>query len=196
MIDDTLLESLDKMQKAVEHVQHQFVTVRTGRASPALIEKINVDYYGAPVPLQQLASFQVPEARLLVVKPHDRTSIAAIEKALSAANLGVNPSNDGQVIRLAFPALTEDRRKEYVKVVKNIAEEGRIGVRNARRDARKILETAEKYGDISKDELEAISRRTWLPTFWTHNLGAVAREVLMLAPLAGAAGGGRGRRNK
>ena len=154
MIDETLLESLDKMQKAVEHVQHQFVSVRTGRASPALIEKLNVDYYGAPVPLQQLASFQVPEARLLVVKPHDRSAIAAIEKALSAANLGVNPSNDGQVIRLAFPALTEDRRKEYVKVVKNIAEEGRVGVRNARRDARKTLETAEKDGDISKDELE------------------------------------------
>lgn len=154
MIDDTLLESLDKMQKAVEHVQHQFVTVRTGRASPALIEKLNVEYYGAPVPLQQLASFQVPEARLLVVKPHDRTAIGAIEKALSAANLGVNPSNDGQVIRLAFPALTEDRRKEYVKVVKNIAEEGRVGIRNARRDARKLLETAEKDGDISKDELE------------------------------------------
>ena len=154
MIDDTLLESLDKMQKAVEHVQHQFVAVRTGRASPVLIEKLNVEYYGAPVPLQQLASFQVPEARLLVVKPHDRTAIAAIEKALSAANLGVNPSNDGQVIRLAFPALTEDRRKEYVKVVKNISEEGRVGVRNARRDARKMLETAEKDGDISKDELE------------------------------------------
>ncbi len=154
MIDDTLLESLDLMQKAVEHVQHQFVAVRTGRASPALIEKLNVEYYGAPVPLQQLASFQVPEARLLVVKPHDRTAIAAIEKALSAANLGVNPSNDGQVIRLAFPALTEERRKEYVKVVKNIAEEGRVGVRNARRDARKTLETAEKDGDISKDELE------------------------------------------
>ena len=128
--------------------------MRTGRASPALIEKLNVEYYGAPVPLQQLASFQVPEARLLVVKPHDRTAIAAIEKALSAANLGVNPSNDGQVIRLAFPALTEERRKEYVKVVKNIAEEGRVGVRNARRDARKTLETAEKDGDISKDELE------------------------------------------
>jgi ribosome recycling factor len=154
VIDDTLLESLDKMQKAVEHVQHQFVAVRTGRASPALIEKLNVEYYGAPVPLQQLASFQVPEARLLVVKPHDRTAIAAIEKALSAANLGVNPSNDGQVIRLAFPALTEERRKEYVKVVKNISEEGRVGVRNARRDARKLLETAEKDGDISKDELE------------------------------------------
>jgi ribosome recycling factor len=154
VIDDTLLESLDLMQKAVEHVQHQFVAVRTGRASPALIEKLNVEYYGAPVPLQQLASFQVPEARLLVVKPHDRTAIAAIEKTLSAANLGVNPSNDGQVIRLAFPALTEERRKEYVKVVKNIAEEGRVGVRNARRDARKTLETAEKDGDISKDELE------------------------------------------
>ena len=154
MIDDTLLESLELMQKAVEHVQHQFVAVRTGRASPALIEKLNVEYYGALVPLQQLASFQVPEARLLVVKPHDRTAIAAIEKALSAANLGVNPSNDGQVIRLAFPALTEKRRKEYVKVVKNIAEEGRVGVRNARRDARKTLETAEKDGDISKDELE------------------------------------------
>jgi ribosome recycling factor len=154
VIDDTLLESLELMQKAVEHVQHQFVAVRTGRASPALIEKLNVEYYGAPVPLQQLASFQVPEARLLVVKPHDRTAIAAIEKALSAANLGVNPSNDGQVIRLAFPALTEERRKEYVKVVKNIAEEGRVGVRNARRDARKTLETAEKDGDISKDELE------------------------------------------
>ena len=133
MIDDTLLESLDLMQKAVEHVQHQFVAVRTGRASPALIEKLNVEYYGAPVPLQQLASFQVPEARLLVVKPHDHTAIAAIEKTLSAANLGVNPSNDGQVIRLAFPALTEERRKEYVKVVKNIAEEGRVGDRKSTR---------------------------------------------------------------
>jgi ribosome recycling factor len=154
VIDETLLESLDKMHKAVEHVQHQFVTVRTGRASPALVERINVDYYGAAVPLQQLASFQVPEARLLVVKPHDRGSIAAIEKALGAANLGVNPSNDGAVIRLAFPALTEDRRKEYVKVVKNIAEEGRVAVRGARRDARKTLETAEKDGEISKDELD------------------------------------------
>lgn len=154
MIDDTLLESLDKMQKAVEHVQHQFVSVRTGRASPALIEKLNVEYYGAQVPLQQLASFQVPEARLLIVKPHDRSSMAAIEKALKASDLGVNPSNDGAVIRLAFPALTEDRRKEYVKVVKNIAEEGRVAVRNARRDARKSMETAEKDGDISKDELD------------------------------------------
>ena len=142
------------MQKAVEHVAHQFVAVRTGRASPALIERLNVDYYGSPVPLQQLASFQVPEARLLVIKPHDRSAIGAIEKALNASDIGVNPSNDGIIIRLAFPALTEDRRKEYVKVVKNLAEDGRVVLRSVRRDARKALETAEKDGDISKDELE------------------------------------------
>jgi len=154
VIDETLLESLEKMQKAVEHVAHQFVAVRTGRASPALIERLNVDYYGSPVPLQQLASFQVPEARLLVIKPHDRSAIGAIEKALNASDIGVNPSNDGIIIRLAFPALTEDRRKEYVKVVKNLAEDGRVVLRSVRRDARKALETAEKDGDISKDELE------------------------------------------
>ena len=154
MIDETLLESFEKMQKAVEHVAHQFVAVRTGRASPALIERLNVDYYGSPVPLQQLASFQVPEARLLVIKPHDRSAIGAIEKALNASDIGVNPSNDGIIIRLAFPALTEDRRKEYVKVVKNLAEDGRVVLRSVRRDARKALETAEKDGDISKDELE------------------------------------------
>ena len=154
MIDETLLESLEKMQKAVEHVAHQFVAVRTGLASPALIERLNVDYYGSPVPLQQLASFQVPEARMLVIKPHDRSAIGAIEKALNGSDIGVNPSNDGIVIRLAFPALTEDRRKEYVKVVKNLAEDGRVVLRSVRRDARKVLETAEKDGDISKDELE------------------------------------------
>lgn len=154
MIDETLLESLEKMEKAVEHVAHQFVAVRTGRASPALIERLNVDYYGSPVPLQQLASFQVPEARLLVIKPHDRSAIGAIEKALNGSDIGVNPSNDGIIIRLAFPALTEDRRKEYVKVVKNLAEDGRVVLRSVRRDARKALETAEKDGDISKDELE------------------------------------------
>lgn len=154
MIDETLLESLEKMQKAVEHVAHQFVAVRTGRASPTLIERLNVDYYGSPVPLQQLASFQVPEARLLVIKPHDRSAIGAIEKALNGSDIGVNPSNDGIIIRLAFPALTEDRRKEYVKVVKNLAEDGRVVLRGVRRDARKALETAEKDSDISKDELE------------------------------------------
>ena len=154
MIEETLLEAVDKMEKAVEHVQGQFTTVRTGRANPALVDKLQVEYYGSMVQLQQLAAFQVPEARMLVVKPHDRTTLAAIEKAIRDSDLGVNPSNDGVVIRLNFPALTEQRRKEYVKIVKNMAEDGRIAVRNIRRDARKQLEAAEKASEISADELE------------------------------------------
>ncbi|MFM7258810.1 MAG: ribosome recycling factor [Acidimicrobiaceae bacterium] len=145
---------MEKMGRAVEHVQAQFLGVRTGRANASLVEKLQVEYYGAFVPLQQLASFQVPEARMLVVKPHDRGSIAAIERALQSSDLGLSPSNDGVVIRLNFPALTEERRKEFVKVVKNMAEEGRVTVRNIRRDARKVLETAQKDGDISQDDLD------------------------------------------
>lgn len=154
MTEDTILEAIDKMEKAVEHVQSLFTTIRTGRAAPALVEKLSVDYYGSHVPLQQLAGFQVPEARQLVVKPHDRASLAAIEKAIRDSDLGINPSNDGVVIRLNFPPLTEERRKEYVKVVKHMAEEGRIAVRNIRRDARKHLEAAEKASEISADDLE------------------------------------------
>jgi ribosome recycling factor len=152
--EDTILDAIDKMEKAVEHVQSQFTTVRTGRASPALVEKLMVDYYGSMVPVQQLAGFQVPEARQLIVKPHDRTSLGAIEKAIRDSDLGVSPSNDGVIIRLNFPPLTEERRKEYVKVVKNMAEDGRIAVRNIRRDARKHLDAAEKAAEISADELE------------------------------------------
>lgn len=154
MIDETLLEAMDKMAKAVEHTQGQFSTVRTGRATPAIVEKLLVDYYGAEVPLQQLAGFAVPEARLLVVKPHDRNAMAAIEKAIRDSDLGMNPANDGLVIRLAFPPLTEERRKEYAKVVRHMAEDGRIAVRNCRRDARRHLEHAEKDGQLSADELE------------------------------------------
>lgn len=152
--EDTILEAMEKMEKAVDHVQNQFTTVRTGRATPALVEKLLVEYYGSPVPLQQLAGFQVPEARQLIVKPHDRGAMAAIEKAIRDSDLGMNPSNDGVVIRLNFPPLTEERRKEYVKVVKHMAEDGRVAVRNVRRDARKHLEAAEKAGEISADELE------------------------------------------
>jgi ribosome recycling factor len=142
------------MEKAVSHVQSQYSSVRTGRANPALVEKLPVEYYGSTVPLQQLAGFQVPEARTLVVKPHDRGSMAAIEKAIRDSDLGLQPSNDGIVIRLSFPVLTEQRRKEYVKVVKNMTEDGRVAVRNVRRDARKQLEVAEKNSEISKDDLE------------------------------------------
>ena len=154
MTDDILLEAIDKMDKAVEHAQAQFTTVRTGRATPALVEKLMVNYYGADCPLQQLTGFQVPEARVLVIKPHDRGSLGAIEKAIRDSDLGMSPSNDGVVIRLNFPMLTEERRRDYVKLVKNMAEEGRVAVRNVRRDARKQLETFEKSGDISADDLE------------------------------------------
>ncbi len=154
MIDDTLLDAIDKMAKAVEHAQGQFASVRTGRANPALVEKLLVDYYGSPVPLQQLAGFQVPEARTLVVKPHDRGALGAIEKSIRESDLGLQPSNDGVVIRIAFPVLTEQRRKEYVKVVKTMAEDAKVAIRNVRRDARKTLETAEKNSEISKDDLE------------------------------------------
>jgi ribosome recycling factor len=154
VIDETLLEAIEKMDKAVEHLQSQFVTVRTGRATPALVDRIMVDYYGSSVPLQQLAGFQIPEARQLIVKPHDRGSLAAIEKAIRESDLGISPSNDGVVIRLNIPTLTEQRRKEYVKIVKNMAEDGRISLRSIRRDARKHLEAAEKASEISADELE------------------------------------------
>jgi ribosome recycling factor len=154
VIDDSLLEAIEKMDKAVGHVQSQFTTVRTGRASPALVEKLMVSYYGSDVPLQQLAGFQVPEARMLVVKPHDRGALGAIEKAIRDSDLGISPTNDGTVIRINFPALTEERRRDYVKLVKNMAEDGRVAVRNVRRDVRKSLEAAEKGGEISADELE------------------------------------------
>jgi ribosome recycling factor len=152
--EETLLEAIEKMEKAVEHTQTQFSTVRTGRASPALVERMVVEYYGSDVPLLQLASFQVPEPRQLVIKPHDRATLAAIEKVIRNSDLGVSPSNDGIAIRINLPPLTAERRKEYVKIVKNMAEDGRIAVRNIRRDARKQLDGAEKESEISKDDLE------------------------------------------
>jgi ribosome recycling factor len=154
VIDETLLDALEKMDKAVQHVQGQFATVRTGRAAPALVEQLQVEYYGAPVPLQQLAAIQVPEARQLLIKPHDRSAMTAIEKAIRDSDLGVSPNNDGVVIRLNFPALTEERRRDYVKIARNMAEDGRVAVRNIRRDVRKALEAAEKASEFSADDLE------------------------------------------
>jgi len=154
VIDETLLEAMEKMDKAVEHTQSQFSTVRTGRATPSLVDRITVEYYGTQVPLQQIASISVPEARQLLIKPHDRASLDAVEKAIRDSDLGVAPNNDGISIRLSLPQLTEERRREYVKVVKHMAEDGRIAIRNARRDARKAMESAEKDGDISADDLE------------------------------------------
>lgn len=143
----------DRMSRAVARAQSEFTTIRTGRAAPALVEKIPVEYYGSDVPLQQLAGFSVPEARMLVISPFDKGAMGAIEKALRMSDLGLNPSNDGNNIRLTFPPLTAERRKEYVKIVKSMAEEGRIAVRNLRRSGRQELEALEKDGDLSEDEL-------------------------------------------
>jgi ribosome recycling factor len=152
--DDVLAETRDKMAKARDHLQGEFGSIRTGRASPIFVEKLKVDYYGSEVPLQQLAGFSVPEPRLLVISPYDKGSIKAIEKAIQASDLGITPSNDGAVIRLAFPQLTAERRKEMVKIVKHRAEEARVAVRNLRRSARHDLEAFQKEGELSEDDLD------------------------------------------
>jgi ribosome recycling factor len=152
--DDVLAETKDKMAKARDHLQGEFGSIRTGRASPIFVEKLRVDYYGSEVPLQQLAGFSVPEPRLLVISPYDKGSIKAIEKAIQASDLGITPNNDGAVIRLAFPQLTAERRKELVKVVKHRAEEARVAVRNLRRSARHDLEAFQKEGELSEDDLD------------------------------------------
>ncbi|MHB8296008.1 MAG: ribosome recycling factor [Acidimicrobiales bacterium] len=146
------------MARAVAHTQADFASVRTGRATPELVNKLKVDYYGAETSLQQLAGIAVLEARTLVITPFDRSSLGAIEKALQASDLGVNPSNDGQVIRLAFPALTAERRKELAKIVRHKGEEGRVALRNARRSSRHDLEALEHEGSISSDELDRAER--------------------------------------
>jgi ribosome recycling factor len=147
-------DGVDKMKKAVAHLQAEFAAVRTGRASSALVEKLRVDVYGSDVPLQQIAGFGVPEPRVLTISPYDKSTLKAIEKAIQQSDLGVNPSNDGELIRLTFPELTEERRRDFVKVVRNRAEEGRVAVRNVRRQARQELEHLEKDGEISKDDLD------------------------------------------
>lgn len=157
MSDDLIaavkLEAEDRMEKAVSHTRSEFSGVRSGRANPGLVDNLSVDYYGSSVPMKQLASFSVPEARMLVISPFDKGSMNAIEKSIRDANLGLNPSNDGVQIRLAFPALTEERRKEFVRMVKGKAEDGRTRLRSVRRDARKELESLEKDGDITEDDL-------------------------------------------
>lgn len=151
MIDDVLVEAEMKMEGALDHVASEFSTVRTGRANPQLLQRIQVEYYGSPTPLQQLASISVPEPRLLVVHPFDHSSLGNVEKAIQSADLGLNPSNDGSVIRIAFPPLTEERRKELIRVVKHMAEEGRVAVRNIRRHAKSDMENL--HGEISDDDI-------------------------------------------
>lgn len=151
-------EARERMTKAVEHARADFSTVRTGRATPALVDSMIVDYYGSQVPLRQLAGFSVPEGRLLVVSPYDKGSIGAIERAIQLSDLGISPANDGQVIRLVFPPLTEERRRDLVKVVRHKAEEARVAVRNARRAVRDDLRSLERDGSLSSDEVERVEK--------------------------------------
>lgn len=153
MIADTEKDTSAKMQQAVDYAREDLATIRTGRAHPAMFNKLTAEYYGAPTPLQQLASFTSPDPRTMLITPFDRSAMAAIEKSIREADLGVNPSNDGNAIRVVMPQLTEERRRDYIKLAKSKAEDARIVVRNARRSAMEALKKLEKDGEISEDEL-------------------------------------------
>ena len=152
LIDELLEDGRERMIKSAESAQHEFATVRTGRASPALLDRVVVDYYGAATPLNQLATISAPEARLLTVQPYDKSSIKAIEKAINESDVGLNPSNDGNVVRLVVPELTEERRRELVKIARHIIEEGRIAIRNIRRDVMHDLRELKEAGEVGSDD--------------------------------------------
>jgi ribosome recycling factor len=152
IIDDLLADARDRTAKSVDAIRHEFGSVRTGRASPALLDRINVDYYGTSTPLKQLATISAPEARLLSITPYDKSSIKAIERAILESDVGLTPNNDGNLIRLAVPELTEERRKQLVKVVRNIAEEGRVAIRNIRRDVMHDLRELKEAGEAGSDD--------------------------------------------
>jgi ribosome recycling factor len=152
VIEETLLEAEEKMDKAVEVAKEDFASIRTGRANPGLYNKVLVDYYGSPTPLQQLASFAIPDARTILVTPFDKTALRDIERALSDSEVGANPSNDGNVIRITIPDLTQERRKEYVKIVKTKGEDAKVSIRNIRRKAKETLDRLVKDGEAGEDE--------------------------------------------
>jgi ribosome recycling factor len=153
VIDDTLLEAEEKMAKAVEVAKEDFATIRTGRANPSMFSKIVVDYYGSPTPVNQLASFTVPEPRMAIIAPFDTSSMNAIEKAIRDSDLGVNPTNDGKIIRVVFPQLTEERRRAMIKVAHTKAEDARISIRNIRRHAKDALDKLSKDGEVGEDDV-------------------------------------------
>ncbi|HKE52676.1 MAG TPA: ribosome recycling factor [Actinomycetes bacterium] len=159
MIEETLHEAEDKMTKAVGVAKEDFATIRTGRAHPAMFNKIMVAYYGTPTPLNQLASFTVPEPRMAIITPYDRSQVGAVEKAIRDSDLGVNPANDGQVLRVVFPPLTEERRKEYIRVAKHKAEDARVAIRNIRRHAKESLDRLIKDGESGEDDVRRAEKR-------------------------------------
>jgi ribosome recycling factor len=159
VINQILGEADDKMDKSVEAAREEFATIRAGRITPQVFHKLTVDYYGTQTPLQQLASFTAPEARTILVSPYDQNAMAGIERAIRDSDLGVNPANDGRVLRCVFPELTEERRREYIKVARHKAEEGRVSVRNIRRHAKQQLERLEKDGEVGRDDVTGAEKR-------------------------------------
>jgi ribosome recycling factor len=152
VIDDTLLEAEEKMEKAVAVAKEEFAVIRTGRAHPAMFSKLTAEYYGTQTPVNQLASFHIPEPRMVIIQPFDKSSLAAIERAVRNSDLGVNPANDGNIIRVVFPELSEERRREYIKIARHKAEDGRVSIRNIRRHAKDALDKLVKGGEAGEDE--------------------------------------------
>jgi len=175
MIDDTLFEAEEKMDKAVSVAKEDFSIIRTGRAHPGMFSKVTVDYYGSPTPVNQLASFHVPEPRMVLIQPFDKNSLGAIERAIRNSDLGVNPSNEGTVIRIVLPELTEDRRREYIKTARHKAEDGRVAIRNIRRHAKDTLNKMIKTGDAPEDDVHRAEREL---DELTHTYEAQVDELL------------------
>jgi ribosome recycling factor len=153
VIEETLFEAEEKMESAVEHAKEEFAAIRTGRASAAMFSKILIDYYGSPTPVPQMASIGVPEPRMVIVKPYDNSQLGAIERAIRDSDLGVNPNNEGTQLRIHLPQMTEERRREMIKVARHKAEEGRVAIRNVRRKAKETLDRMIKDGDAGEDEV-------------------------------------------
>lgn len=175
MIEETLFEAEEKMESAVEHAKEEFAAIRTGRASAAMFSKILIDYYGSPTPVPQMASIGVPEPRMVIVKPYDNSQLGAIERAIRDSDLGVNPNNEGTQLRIHLPQMTEERRREMIKVARHKAEEGRVAIRNVRRKAKETLDRMIKDGDAGEDEVRRAEKEL---EDVTHRYVAVVDELV------------------
>jgi ribosome recycling factor len=175
VIDETLFEAEEKMESAVEHAKEEFAAIRTGRATPAMFSKIVVDYYGAPTPVTQMASVGVPEPRMVIVKPYDNSQLGAIERAIRDSDLGVNPNNEGTQLRIHLPQMTEERRREMIKVARSRAEEGRVAIRNIRRKAKEQLDKMVKDGDSGEDDVRRAEKEL---DDTTHKYVSVVDELV------------------
>jgi len=175
VIDETLFEAEEKMESAVEHAKEEFAAIRTGRATPAMFSKIVVDYYGAPTPVTQMASVGVPEPRMVIVKPYDNSQLGAVERAIRDSDLGVNPNNEGTQLRIHLPQMTEERRREMIKVARSRAEEGRVAIRNIRRKAKEQLDKMVKDGDSGEDDVRRAEKEL---DDTTHKYVSVVDELV------------------